>query len=149
MGQLTARRVQTEDEPGRHGDGDGNGLYLNVAPKGSKSWVQRIAINGRKRDIGLGSYPTISLARAREMAHANKVAVAEGRDPLKEKHEAREAARTPSPSVPTFAEAASHVIELRRPIWSNPKHAAQWESTLATYAFPANREQAGGPDHQR
>ena len=137
MGQLTARRVQTEDEPGRHGDGDGNGLYLNVAPKGSKSWVQRIAINGRKRDIGLGSYPTISLARAREMAHANKVAVAEGRDPLKEKHEAREAARTPSPSVPTFAEAASHVIELRRPIWSNPKHAAQWESTLATYAFPA------------
>ena len=137
MGQLTARRVQTENEPGRHADGNGNGLYLNVAPKGSKSWVQRIAINGHKRDIGLGSYPTIGLARAREMAHANKVAVAEGRDPLKEKREAREAARSPSPSIPTFAEAASSVIELRRPIWSNPKHAAQWESTLATYAFPA------------
>jgi integrase len=137
MGQLTARKVQTEDEPGRHADGNGNGLYLNVAPKGSKSWVQRIAINGHKRDIGLGSYPTIGLARAREMAHANKVAVAEGRDPLKEKREAREAARSPSPSIPTFAEAASSVIELRRPIWSNPKHAAQWESTLATYAFPA------------
>ena len=54
-----------------------------------------------------------------------------------EKREARKAARSPSPSIPTFAEAASSVIELRRPIWSNPKHAAQWESTLATYAFPA------------
>ena len=54
-----------------------------------------------------------------------------------EKREAREAARSPSPSIPTFAEASSHVIELRRPIWSNLKHAAQWESTLATYAFPA------------
>jgi hypothetical protein len=64
MAKLNALVVKGLDKPGRHPDG--NGLYLYVAPKGSKSWVQRIVINGRRRDIGLGSYPTISLARARE-----------------------------------------------------------------------------------
>ena len=134
MGPLNARGVQALYKPGRYGDG--NGLYLNIARGGSKSWVQRIVVHGHRRDIGLGSYPTISLARARELAHANRVAVAEGRDPVKEKRESREAARSPSPSIPTFAEAASTVIEECRSGWSNPKHAAQWESTLRRYAFP-------------
>ena len=134
MGTLSALAAKSLSKPGRHAAG--NGLYLNIAPAGSKSWVQRIVIDGRRRDIGLGSYPTISLARARDMAHENRIAVAEGRDPVQEKREAREAARSPSPSILTFAEAASTVIELRRPTWSNSKHAKQWESTLATYAFP-------------
>ena len=55
---------------------------------------------------------------------------------MAEKREARETARRPAPSIPTFAEAAARVIELRRPTWSNAKHAAQWRSTLQTYAFP-------------
>ena len=149
MGQLNARKVQTEDKPGRHADGNGNGLYLNIAPRGSKSWVQRIAINGHKRDIGLGSYPTISLARAREMAHANKVAVAEGRDPLKEKHEAREAARTPSPSVPTFAEAASQRYRTPPPHMEQPQARGPVGKHPGHLRLPRNREQSGGPDHQR
>ena len=134
MGKLTALAARVLSKPGRHGDGDG--LYLNVAPSGSKSWVQRIVIDGRRRDMGLGPYPAVSLARARAIAHDNRTAVAQGRDPVAEKREAREAARRPAPSVPTFAEAAARVIELRRPTWSNAKHAAQWETTLATYAHP-------------
>ena len=134
MGKLTALEVKGLTEPGRHGDGDG--LYLHIAPSGSKSWVQRMVINGRRRDIGLGAYSAVSLAQARTMAASNRTAVSEGRDPMAEKHAAREAARNPSPSVPTFAEAAARVIALRRPIWSNPKHAAQWQSTLQTYALP-------------
>ena len=134
MGKLTALSVKALCEPGRHGDGDG--LYLHVAPSGTKSWVQRIVINEKRRDIGLGSYPTVSLAQARSLAAANRSAVSEGRDPLAEKKQAKNLARIPTPSVPTFAEAAARVIELRRPIWSNPKHAAQWQSTLETYAFP-------------
>ena len=94
------------------------------------------SVDGRRRDMGLGPYPAVSLARARAIAHDNRTAVAQGRDPVAEKREAREAARRPAPSVPTFAEAAARVIELRRPTWSNAKHAAQWESTLATYAHP-------------
>ena len=140
MAKLTALSVRALGEPGRHGDGDG--LYLHVAPSGTKSWVQRIVINDKRRDIGLGSYPTVSLAQARSLAAANRSAVSEGRDPLAEKRHAKDVARTPTPSVPTFAEAAARVIELRRPAWSNPKHAAQWNSTLRTYAFPFMGEKA-------
>ena len=134
IGRLSALWVKSLSKPGRHGDGDG--LYLNVARYGTKSWVQRIVVNERRRDIGLGSYPTVSLAQARSLAADNRTAVAEGRDPLAEKREAKEAVRNPLPSIPTFAEAAGRVIELRRPTWKNLKHAAQWQSTLETYAFP-------------
>ena len=134
MRKFTDKGIKALTKPGRHPDGDG--LYLYVAPAGTKSWVQRIVVNGRRRDIGLGSYPTVSLAQARLLSADNRAAVAEGRDPLAERRVAKEAARNPAMSVPTFAEAASRVIELRRPTWSNPKHAAQWQSTLGTYAFP-------------
>ena len=134
MAKLTALQVKSISDPGRHGDGDG--LYLNVAPSGSKSWVQRIVIAGRRRDIGLGPFPTVSLAQARGMAISNRVAVADGRNPLAEKREAKAAAQQGAPSVPTFAQAALQVIELRRPTWSSSKHAAQWTATLRTYAFP-------------
>ena len=132
MGKLTVLPAKALSKPGRHGDG----LYPNVARSGSKSWVQRIVIDGRRRDIGLGPYPAVSLAIARSMAHTNRSAVAEGRDPVAQKREAREAGLRRSPSTPTFAEAAARVIELRRPTWSNAKHATQWESTLATYVHP-------------
>ena len=123
MGRLTALSAKNLTKPGRHGDSDG--LYLNIAAAGSKSWVQRIVVDGRRRDIGLGSYPAVSLAQARTLAASIRSAVTDGLDSFSEKREAREAARQPTPSVPTFAEATNGVIELRRPPWSTPKHAAQ------------------------
>ena len=131
MGKLTSLAAKALSKPGRHGDGEG--LYLNVAPSGSKSWVQRIVVDGRRRDIGLGPYPAVGLARARSIAHDNRTAVAEGRDPVAEK---RKTGRRSAPSIPTLAQAAAQVIELRRPTWSNARHAAQWESTLAAYVHP-------------
>ena len=126
MGKITALSAKVLSKPGRHGDGEG--LYLNIAPSGSKSWVQRIVVDGRRRDIGLGPYPAVGLANARAIAHDNRTAVAEGRDPVAEK---RESAQRRAPSIPTFAQAAAQVIELRRPTWSNPKHAAQWGEHLS------------------
>ncbi len=140
MGKLYVKTIDSISKPGRYGDGDG--LYLYVAPAGTKSWVQRIVIREKRRDIGLGSYPTVSLAQARTMAASNRAIVSEGRDPLVEKREAKVAARNPAPAVPTFDDAASRYIELCRPGWTNPKHAAQWESTLATYAHPVIGEMA-------
>ena len=70
----------------------------------------------------------MSLAEAREKAFRFRKAAREGKDPYAE-------SRKDSP-IPTFAEAAAAVIELHRPSWSSPKHGAQWESTLRTYAFP-------------
>ena len=91
MGKLIALSAKNLTKPGRHGDADG--LYLNIAASGTKSWVQRMVVDGRRRDIGLGSYPAISLAQARGLAASNRSAVADGRDPLSGKREAREAAR--------------------------------------------------------
>ena len=134
MGKLNALSAKTLYKPGRHRAGDG--LYLNVSPPGSKSWVQRIVVHGRRRDIGLGPYPAVSLARAREIAHDNRSAIAQGRDPVAEKREARQAGLRSAPPTPTFSEAAARVIELRRPTWNNARHAAQWENTLSTYVHP-------------
>jgi integrase len=88
--------------------------------------VLRYQINGRRRDMGLGPYPEIGLARAREKALEARALVKEGRDPLAER------ARVPALTFKTAAEA---LIESKRPGWRNAKHAAQWGSTLAT-AYP-------------
>ena len=82
MGRLNHGRIKALDSPGLHGDGDT--LYLRVAPGGSKSWIQRVAVNGWRRDIGLGGWPVVPLARARQRAFTNRVAISEGRDPLAE-----------------------------------------------------------------
>ena len=122
---LTAAKVKALTKPGMHHDG--RGLYLRVAPGGSKGWMLRATIDGRRRDTGLGGYPTVSLAKARQFADAYRLAVAEGRDPLAEKRRA---------ATPTFAEAAVKVHEANLPRWKNGKHTAQWLSTLERYAFP-------------
>ena len=106
---------------------DGRGLYLSIAKGGSKSWVLRIVIDGRRRDIGLGGYPTVPLVKARQLAEATRLEVAQGRDPLAEKRRAK---------MPTFAEAAAKVHEANLPRWKNGKHTDQWINTLRTYAFP-------------
>ena len=125
MTALTAAKVKALTKPGMHHDG--RGLYLRVAPGGSKGWMLRATIDGRRRDIGLGGYPAVSLAKARQFADAHRLAVAEGRDPLAEKRRAK---------MPTFAEAAAKVHEVNLPRWKNGKHADQWINTLRAYAFP-------------
>src|SRR4051794_8811534 len=126
MGKLTDRTVRTA-LPGRHGDDAVRGLMLVVQPGGSRSWMLRYQLNGRRRDMGLGPYPEITLARAREKAMDARRLVKEGCDPL--------ADRARHPAL-TFKAAAEALIESRRPGWRNAKHAAQWDSTLAAYAYP-------------
>ena len=123
--KLTATKVKTLTEPGMHGDGAG--LYLNVKATGARSWVLRTSIDGRRREIGLGGFPTVSLAQARDRAASHRLAITEGRDPVLEKH--REVA-------PTFARAAETVHALNRPRWRSQKHADDWWATLARHALP-------------
>ena len=122
---LSATRVKALKEPGRYSDG--GGLHLYISKAGRKSWVLRITVDGRRRDIGLGGYPSVSLARAREKAADNRATIAEGRDPVAEKH---------APSMPTFREAAHAVHEANKPRWRNPRHAAGWIQTLERHAMP-------------
>ena len=130
---LTTAWVKQATKPGAYGDG--YGLTLRIDDRGNKRWIQRLTIGGRQRNTGLGSWPGVSLDEAREKALANWRAAREGRDPIGERRMAR--ANTRMPTLPTFEEVALKVIALRRPTWSSEKHAAQWESSLATYVFPA------------
>ena len=122
---LTALKVRRESKQGFYADG--NGLYLKVDKNGAKRWIQRIVINGKRRDLGLGSALIISLADARLNAIKNKQIVLSGGDPLEEKRQKRK--------FPTFKEASYLVYEIYKPTWTNKKHGQQWINTLENYAF--------------
>ena len=80
MKQVTYNELKAITKPGHYRAGDT--LYLYVTRSGAKSWVQRITIHGKRRDIGLGSFKLVSLSTARQRAHDNRVTVADGGDPL-------------------------------------------------------------------
>ena len=106
---------------------DGHGLYLEVQPSGSRSWVQRLAVHGRRREIGLGSFPLVSLDEARARAFANRKLARAGGDPVAERRAA---------AAPTFAAAAERVWNQMRPGWRNPRYGRDWMTGMARFAFP-------------
>ena len=124
---LNDRRIRALSEPGRYADGEG--LHLVVSESGAKRWMQRITIRGRRRDVGLGGYPLVSLADARMEALSLRAKARRGEDPL----EARRLEKRPTP---TFEDASRQQCEALKPTWKNAKHADQWIRTLETYAFP-------------
>lgn len=124
---LTAVRIRNLSEPGRYADG--NGLYLSVSPSGSKRWLLRTIVNGRRRDIGLGSARLVPLADARELAREYRRIARDGSDPIAMRRKARKV-------IPTFEEAARIVHREHSAAWKNPKHVAQWINTLRDFAFP-------------
>lgn len=132
MGKLTAVAVRALNQPGMHSDGQG--LYLQVQAAGQRSWIHRYTRQGRTRDMGLGAFPLISLAEARQRRDANRVLLVQDVDPL----DAKRAAATPAeaPAGLTFRDAAERYIADQMAGWRNPKHGQQWRNTLATYAHP-------------
>jgi integrase len=140
--RLTAAEVDAAT--GRGMLGDGEGLYLSIAAGGSKSWIFRYQIEGRRRDLGLGGYPTVSLAKARKRRDAVRAKIREGIDPLEERanrralvaaeQELRE--REARRNRMTFKRVAEDFIAYKEAAWSNRKHGQQWRNTLATYAYP-------------
>lgn len=120
---------------GWHPVGGVDGLMLQVRGESARSWVLRVMVHGKRRVIGLGSYSDLGLADARRIARQMRVEIAEGRDPLAERQAKREAAME-ALSVLTFDEAARRYIAAKAPEWKNPKHRAQWRTSLDTYASP-------------
>lgn len=120
LNKLTDKGASATKKPGRYSDG--GGLYLNVASSGTKSWVFMWTPKGSKRrEMGLGAYPTVSLAKARALAGAYRVDVAEGRDPIAERDVTPE---------PTFGVAADEFIDSIKSEWKNAKHAEQWRHSI-------------------
>jgi integrase len=124
--KLTTKFVESISVAGKYYDQ--HGLFLHVRQSGAKKWLQRYTINGRRREVGLGSAKIVSVANARKTAHQNLVLVSEGIDPIEDKKQ--------NSLIPTFEVAAREVYEANRPTWRNAKHAAQFITTLETYAFP-------------
>lgn len=133
IGLLAARQVDTL-EAGFHSDG-GN-LYLRVKATGARSWVFRFKsggkgkVDGKVRELGLGSKDDRTLAQARELAGKMRSALADGKNPA-------ELLNRRDTTAMTFSVYAAELIEAKRPSWRNAKHAAQWTATLETYAYPS------------
>ncbi len=131
-GKLTAVSVKGQLKPGRHTDG--GGLHLYVKDTDRRTWVLRFMRAGKSRDMGLGSFPEVSLAEAREKAATARKLIRAGGDPL-DARQSVEAARTAAVAH-TFRAAAEELMADKGKGWRNPKHRAQWASTLQSYAFP-------------
>ena len=126
LNALTPAFVRNVNRSGRYCDGQG--LYLDVRPTGSRGWIQRLTIRGRRTELGLGGFPLVSLKEAREKAFANRKLARDGGDPRAEKRRAE--------SMPTFAEASRTVWKQLRPGWRSPLHARLWLGSLERHVFP-------------
>jgi integrase len=115
---------------------DGGGLYLQVTGSGARSWIYRFMLRGREREMGLGSALVVSLADARGKADQSRRLRQEGVDPIEAKRAGRQLAALDAAKAMTFSQCAEAFLQAHRAGWRNAKHAAQWESTLATYAEP-------------
>jgi len=128
-GRLTVAKVKNA-RPGKYPDGAN--LWLQVGPNGSKSWYLRYTLRGRHREMGLGPYPLVGLAEARDKATAQRRLLLDGIDPI----EARNGKR-PAREPVTFAVAAKQYIAGHEKSWKSADHARQWRNSLDRYVLPA------------
>ncbi|MBN9463691.1 MAG: integrase arm-type DNA-binding domain-containing protein [Burkholderiales bacterium] len=143
--ELSALAVARLKAEGRYAVGGADGLHLRIAGA-SRAWVLRVAVGTRtnsdgksvvhRRDVGLGSYPEVSLAEAREKARGLRKQVRNGIDPIEERRATKARERIEAAKAKTFKECAEKVIEKKGEKLRNAKALAQWESTLETYAYP-------------
>ena len=132
--KLTALAVSRAKRRGYYADG--GGLYLQVSPSGARSWVFRFKKDGRLREMGLGPAHTITLAEAREYATECRKQRLRDIDPIEARHGDRAANKLAAAKAISFRQCAEAYIDAHNSSWANAKHAAQWPSTLATYAYP-------------
>ena len=133
LGALEVQRLTT---PGMHFVGDVAGLALLVSPTGARSWILRATIAGKRRDMGLGGYPDVTLADARRRARDLREKIDNGIDPIGQRREARAALRAAIAKAMTFNQCVDAYLDAHSEAWRNIKHRQQWPNTLATYAGP-------------
>ena len=128
-----------------HAGGKGNtmlpvggvaGLYLQITPTGGKTWILRAAMGGRRAEIGLGGFPTVTLSQARDKAREARDKIERGVDPMAERKAARAALAAAMRNGLTFAEAAKLYLDAKLDAYRNEKHRYQWRATLEQLAFP-------------
>jgi integrase len=149
MARLTVAAVKAAKHDPSKGTrpvqlGDGDGLRLQIASGGGKSWLLRYMLAGRSREMGLGSVDFVTLAEARQRAAEARRQIAQGIDPIDARRKADRAAKAAQANAREndFATVAERYVAAHEPSWRNPKHRAQWRSTLETYAYPVLGDKA-------
>lgn len=135
--ELGALAVSRLSAPGLHAVGGVAGLHLQIQPSGARSWIMRATVGTRRRDIGLGAFPDVSLAQAREKGRAVRQQITQGIDPVQQAHAARSALKAEQAKALTFEQCADAYIKAHEAGWRNAKHGQQWRNTLEQYAYPA------------
>ena len=133
---LSALEVSRLCSPGNHPVGGVAGLYLYVNEGGARSWILRAMIAGKRRHMGLGGFPDVPLAQAKEKARQAREDIQGGIDPIAQRKRAAEQLRASAASEKTFEQATVAYLAAHGDSWKNPKHRAQWETTLKTYVYP-------------
>lgn len=135
-GDLSALVVSRLTAPGFYFVGGVSGLALQVTGPHARSWVLRVMIGGKRRDMGLGGYPSVTLARAKEAARTARADIKSGIDPIEQSRLRTSVLAASRAAALTFEEAAIAYIAAKELEWKNAKHGDQWRNTLATYAYP-------------
>lgn len=134
--ELSALEVARLKAPGLHAVGGVAGLHMQVTDRGARTWVLRVTIGDRRRDMGLGGFPDVTLATARDKARTAREKIELGLDPIAERQLAKSAMLASAAAAKTFAECATGFIDAKSAEWRNTKHRQQWVNTLETYAGP-------------
>ncbi|MBK9520351.1 MAG: integrase arm-type DNA-binding domain-containing protein [Rhodocyclaceae bacterium] len=134
--ELGALEVNRLIEPGLYAVGGVAGLALLVAPSGTRSWILRVMVGGKRRDMGLGGFPSVTLAGAKEAARAARAKIDQGIDPINDRKALKSAMQATRASSITFTDAAKAYIASKEVEWTNSKHGDQWRNTLAKYVEP-------------
>jgi integrase len=134
--ELSALEVGRLKASGMHAIGGVAGLYLQVVDSGARTWILRATVGERRRDMGLGGFPDVTLAMAREKARQARQQIDQGIDPIEARRAAKSKLRASAASARTFRDCALAFIDAKSSEWGNQKHAQQWVNTLEQYAFP-------------
>ncbi|THD76007.1 DUF4102 domain-containing protein [Thalassobius vesicularis] len=139
--ELSALEVKRMQHPGKGGNitiavGGVSGLLMQLTPNGGRSWLLRASVGGKRREIGLGGFPDVTLAQARDRARDTKDKIRSGIDPVEERKATRAALETAQRRGLTFADAVDRCLAAKLDAFKNAKHRDQWRNTLNTYAMP-------------
>ncbi len=138
LGPLEIKRLS---EPGYHAVGHVQGLQLQISLTGSKSWLLRVTVGAKRREIGLGAYPGVGISLARDKAQQLRDEIAAGIDPVAKRAQNRQAIIQQQIDEKalqwTFRRCAEAYIKAKAPGWRNAKHGQQWANTLETYVYPS------------
>jgi len=134
--ELSAIEIKAMTDPGLHFVGGVAGLALQVMPSGARSWILRIKFGGKRRSMGLGGFPSVTLADARRRAREEREKADKGQDPIGDRRAEKARLIADQKLQFTFRQAADSYVAKHEKVWKNGKHSSQWHATLATYCYP-------------